>query len=44
MPPLSAMGLNQFSDFELMDANGITYLDTYFVRADHAHIESLHFH
>lgn len=44
MPPLSAMGLDRFRDFEQMDAGGITYLDTYFVRADHAHVESLHFH
>jgi hypothetical protein len=44
MPPLSAMGLSRFSDFEQMDAGGITYLTTYFVRADHAHDESLHFH
>jgi hypothetical protein len=44
LPPLSAMGLDRFSGFERMDAGGITYLDTYFVRADHAQIESLHFH
>jgi hypothetical protein len=44
VPPLSAMGLDWFSDFEQMDAAGITYLDTYFVRADHALIESFHFH
>jgi hypothetical protein len=44
MPPLAAMGLDRFKDFERMDAGGITYLDTYFVRADHAHVESLHFH
>jgi len=44
MPPLSAMGLDRFSDFEQMDAGGITYLDTYFVRADHVRDESLHFH
>ena len=44
MPPLSAMGLDRFSDFERMDAGGITYLDTYFVRVDEAHSESLHFH
>jgi len=43
-PPLSAMGLSRFSDFEHMDAGGITYLNTYFVRADHARDESLHFH
>ena len=44
MPPLSAMGLDQFRDFEQMDARGTTYLNTYFVRADHSHSESLHFH
>ncbi len=44
MPPLSAMGLDRFREFEQMDAGGITYLDMYFVRADHAHLESLHFH
>jgi hypothetical protein len=44
MPPLSAMGLDRFIDFEQMDAGGITYLNTYFVRADQAHDESLHFH
>jgi len=44
MPPLSAMGLDRFSDFEQMDAGGITYLNTFFVRADEAHSESLHFH
>ena len=27
-----------------MDAGGITYLNTYFVRADQSHSESLHFH
>jgi hypothetical protein len=27
-----------------MDAGGTTYLDTYFVRADQSHSESLHFH
>jgi hypothetical protein len=44
VPPLAAMGLDRFSDFEQMDAGGITYLDTCFARVDHAHIESLHFH
>ena len=44
VPPLSAMGLDRFGDFERMDAAGITYLDTYFVRADHDPDESLHFH
>jgi len=44
VPPLSAMGLSRFSDFERLDLSGITYLDTYFVRAEHAPFESLHFH
>ena len=44
VPPLSAMGLDQFTQFEQMNPGGITYLDTYFVRADHVHLESLHFH
>ena len=44
VPPLSAMGLDRFADFERMDAAGITYLDTYFLRADEARHESLHFH
>ncbi len=44
VPPLAAMGLDRFTEFEQMNAGGITYLDTYFVRADHAHLESLHFH
>lgn len=44
MPPLTAMGLDGFRDFEQMDAGGIAYLNTYFVRADYADIEALHFH
>jgi hypothetical protein len=44
MPPLSAMGFDRFSDFERTDAGGMTYLDTYFLRADQIHDESLHFH
>jgi hypothetical protein len=44
VPPLSAMGLDRFNVFEQMDAAGITYLDTYFVRANQLRDESLHFH
>jgi hypothetical protein len=44
VPPLSAMGLARFGEFERMELAGITYVDTYFVRADQAHVESLHFH
>lgn len=43
-PPLTAMGLEQFREFEGMDPGGITYLDTYFVRQDHVALEHLHFH
>jgi hypothetical protein len=44
MPPLSAMGLDEFRNFEQMNAGGMTFFDTYFVRTDHARDESLHFH
>lgn len=44
LPPLSAMGLVRFAEFERGEFAGITYLDTFFVRADHAHDESLYFH
>jgi hypothetical protein len=43
-PPLSAMGLHQFSDFENMNGMGITYLDTFFSREEARGNESLHFH
>jgi hypothetical protein len=44
VPPLSAMGLVRFADFERMEMAGITYLDTLFIRADQTWDESLHFH
>jgi hypothetical protein len=43
-PPLSQLGLNQFTDFENINACGITYLDTFFARLEARHDESLHFH
>ena len=43
-PPLSALGLKQFSDFENMNAMGITYLDTFFSREEGRANENLHFH
>jgi hypothetical protein len=43
-PPLSAIGLAQFSDFENMNAAGITYLDTFFSREEMRKNESHHFH
>lgn len=44
MPPLAALGLHQFEAFERMEADGVTYKDTYFVRRELATDESLHFH
>jgi len=44
VPPLSALGLPEFAPFESGDYTGITYKDTYFVRAAEATRESLHFH
>src|ERR1051325_1888582 len=43
-PPLSALGLTQFSDFENMNAAGITYLDTFFSRNEMHENEAHHFH
>jgi len=43
-PPLTALGLHQFSDFEQMNAAGATYGDVYFVDRARASDESLHFH
>jgi len=43
-PLLTKLGLTRFIEFESMDMDGVTYLDTYFVRTDHADRESLHFH
>lgn len=44
VPPLSELGLDRFGGFERMDLEGITYLNTYFVRRDRVSAESLHFH
>ena len=44
VPPLSSMGLHRFSDFERGDWDGLTYLDTYFVKRTKATDEELHFH
>jgi len=42
-PPLSSMGLPEFSQMEKMPLAGITYKDTFFVSHPHQ-TESLHFH
>jgi hypothetical protein len=44
LPPLTALGLGQFAGFEHMDAIGITYFVTFFVQANLADDERLHFH
>src|ERR1035437_4776779 len=44
VPPLSALGLPEFADFESQPISGITYRDTYFVWRADATDESLHFH
>lgn len=43
-PPLSALGLAGFEDFERMEAAGITYRSSFFVRHGYEEDESLHFH
>ncbi len=43
-PPLSTIGLSQFSDFENMSPDGITYMDTFFLRNEMRRDEALHFH
>jgi hypothetical protein len=44
MPPLSSMGLSQLAAFEHGDFEGVTYLDTFFVKRRSASVERLHFH
>jgi hypothetical protein len=44
MLPLSSIGLYQFNEFERGDDEGITYLDTYFLKRSPADDEALHFH
>jgi hypothetical protein len=41
---LSSIGLSQFKEFERGDYDGITYLDTYFLKRSGADDEGLHFH
>jgi len=43
-PPLSALGLKRFADFERGDYDGITYLDTFFLKRAHTLDEGLYFH
>lgn len=43
-PPLSSLGLSRFAEFERGDFDGITYLDTFFVKRQSAATERLYFH
>ena len=43
-PPLAALGLPQFADFEALDSDGITYQNFYFLNRARIGDESLHFH
>ena len=38
------MGLTRFADFERSDFDGITYMDTFFVKSPHSRDENMHFH
>ena len=38
------MGLHRFGDFERGDFDGVTYLNTYFIKRRKAADEELHFH
>lgn len=44
VPPLSKLGLAEFADFEQGDYGGITYLNTCFLRREHAQDEAIYFH
>lgn len=44
LPPLSALGLTEFKSFETQEMAGITFKETYFLQANLAFTESLHFH
>ena len=44
LPPLSAMGLGQFTDFENMDSDGITFVDMILSRYEMRENEGHHFH
>jgi hypothetical protein len=44
MPPLSRMGLTEYTEWERMEYGGITYLDTFFVSRPEMANEMLFFH
>jgi hypothetical protein len=44
MPPLSSMGLARFADFERGNFDGITYIDTIFLKPTQSNNENMYFH
>jgi hypothetical protein len=44
IPPLSSWGLTRFADFERGTFNGITYLNTFFLKRGELRNETIHFH
>ncbi|MGA2691691.1 MAG: hypothetical protein ABSF76_04955 [Opitutaceae bacterium] len=44
MPPLSQMGLTEFTEWERVEYGGITYLDTFFITRREVTNEPLYFH
>ena len=44
MPPLSSMGLVRFAEFERGSFDGITYMDTIFLKPAQSSNEIIHFH
>jgi hypothetical protein len=44
MPPLSSMGLARFADFERGNYDGITYINTIFLKPNQANNENMYFH
>ena len=44
VPPLTAIGLSEFSEMERGGFDGITFLDSYFITRHEFSNESLHFH
>jgi hypothetical protein len=44
LPPLRSMGLARFADFERGNFDGITYLDTFFLKPAQANNETVYFH
>ena len=44
LPPLSSWGLSRFADFERSNPDGITYLDTFFLKQHQSKNEAIYFH